>query len=147
MRKTVVFICTIIISICTVYVGGCSKTSKSAKTEYNIECTLDGYALSATQNVCFINNTENVIEELKFNLFANAFRKNAKFSPISAQYLSRAYPNGMSYGDMKISQVEVDGKSANYQVCGQDENILQVNLEKQIFPDEKVIVMIKFTVN
>ncbi len=145
MKKIAIFICSLILSFSAIYVGGCSKQTNAKLTEYNIECTLDDYTLSATQNVCFINNTDNVLKQLKFNLFGNAFRKDAVFSPISAQYLSRAYPNGESYGEMEITQVEVDGASANYEICGQDKNILSVELGKQIFPDERANITIKFT--
>ena len=147
MKKTAIFIYVLLISICSIYVGGCSKAEKAKLTEYDIECTLDGHTLSATQKVSYINNTESAIDELKFNLFANAFRKDAVFSPISAQYLSRAYPNGMSYGDININQVYVDDKSASYEICGKDKNILSVNLGKQLFPDEKINLTIKFELN
>ncbi|MBE7081921.1 MAG: M1 family metallopeptidase [Clostridiales bacterium] len=147
MRKTALFVCTLILSICSIYMGGCIDKEKANLTEYNIECTLDGYNLSATESVGFINNTDNVLTELKFNLFANAFRKDALFSPISAQYLSRAYPNGMSYGEISISKVDVDGKDAEFDICGQDKNILSVKLGKTIYPDERVNITIKFSVS
>ncbi len=147
MKKTVVLICALLLSVCAVYMGGCKVASKNGLTEYNIECTLDGYTLNAVEHVCFVNNTENVLDELKFNLYANAFRKDAFFSPISEQYLSRAYPNGMSYGEIIIQKVDIDGKIASFEICGQDKNILSVKLGKQIFPDEKINLTIKFSLN
>ncbi len=147
MKKTIVFVCAIILSFCAVFVGGCSNRSKADLTEYEIKCTLDGYLLSATEKVCYVNNTDSALEELKFNLFANAFRKDALYSPISAQYMSRAYPNGISYGEMTINSVDIDGKNADFDICGKDKNILSVKLGKQIFPDERVDLTIKFTVS
>ncbi len=147
MKKTALFICTLVLAFSVIYVGGCSVTSKLELTEYDIECTLEDYTLSANQKVNFINNTDNVLDELKFNLYANAFRKGALYSPIASQYLSRAYPNGISYGEIRIESVLVEGKSADYEVCGQDKNILSVKLGKQIFPDEKVQITIKFSLS
>ncbi len=147
MKKTALIICTFILAFCSVFVGGCNYSSNRALTEYNIECTLDGNILSARQNVCFVNNTESTIEKLTFNLYANAFRDGASYSPISAQYLSRAYPNGISYGGISINKVEVDKKSADYEICGKDKNLLSIMLGKQIYPDEKVEIVIEFTLS
>ena len=147
MKKTTVFICAIFLLFCSVFTFGCANRQKERLSSYEIECTLEGYNLSAKQKVCYVNNTQSVIEELKFNLFANAFRKGALNSPIASQYLSRAYPNGLSYGEMEIQKVEVEGKSATHEICGQDKNVLSVKLGKQVFPDESINLVIKFSVS
>ena len=148
MKKTAVFICcAIVLLFCSAFAFGCGGLEQEKLSSYEIECTLDGYTLSAKQKVCYVNNTQNVIEELKFNLFANAFRKDALNSPIAPQYLSRAYPNGLSYGEMNIQNVEVEGKNATFEICGQDKNVLLVKLGKQVFPDESINLVIKFSVS
>ena len=88
MKKTALIICALILSVSVIFAGGCYNQSKANLTEYHIKCTLEDNSLSATENVCFINHTKSALTELKFNLFANAFRKDASFSPISAQRTS-----------------------------------------------------------
>ncbi len=125
--------------------SGCKQYSN--RTSYEINCTLDGYILNGEQTVKFFNDTENTFSELKFNLYANAFRKDAKYSPIGAQYTSRAYPNGFSYGEISINNTAVENQSADFRVEGVDQNILTIPLSKEIFPDECVSVTIDYTLN
>ena len=96
MKKIITFCLCLITLFSVICVGGCSST-ESARTKYQIDCELDGHTLKATQTVEFFNNSDNVVEELKFNLFANAYRKGALYSPVSAQHLSKSYPNGINY--------------------------------------------------
>ena len=133
MKKTVLFLAILLSFVSVFGLTGC-KNGKSDRTTYTIDCTLTGYDLTATERVDFYNSTDTALTEIKFNLFGNAFRKDAKFSPISAQYTSRAYPNGISYGDMKIDGVFFGEKPLQYQVCGEDLNVLDVKLENQVFP-------------
>ncbi len=116
------------------------------KTTYDIEAQVSGDTLSGRETVTFFNDTENSFTSLKFNLYANAFRENAAVSPISAQYYYKAYENGESYGNTEIKAVYIGEKEAEFSVAGTDENILEVKLFGELFPDEKVSVTIEFTV-
>ncbi len=129
----------------TFNIVGCGQ--KSILTEYLITCELNGNVLDGVERVDFYNNTDNAIYELKFNLFGNAFRKGAKYSPIAPQYTSRAYPNGLSYGDMTVKQVKSGGKDLSFSIGGEDQNILIVVLEKEIYPEERADVEIFYTLN
>ena len=122
----------------------CSQTPKSC-VSYQIECELEGEILHGKQTVTFINVTDNVINSLKFNLFGNAFRKGATFTPIAEQYKYRAYPSGVNYGEMVINQVRFQNRAQDFEIGGQDQNILIVPLENQLYPDESVSVQIDFT--
>ena len=117
----------------------------SKKTEYRIDCEFDGKTVSGTEEVVFYNDTDNVFSELKFNLFANAFRQNAKFSPVSAQYRYQAYKWGDSYGGIEISEVQVNGEVVDFKIGGEDANILIVPLNAELFPNEKAVVEITFS--
>ncbi len=123
--------------------AGCSASS-SARTKYEINCTLEQNLLTGKEKVEFTNFTDNTLTELKFNLFGNAFRNDATFKPIATQYTSRAYPHGLSYGEMKINGVKLNGEGVEYQICGQDKNILSIPLGEELFPDERVCVEIEF---
>ena len=114
------------------------------RTTYQIECEFDGEAVTGTETASFYNFTDNSFGELKFNLFANAFRKGAKYSPISAQYHYQAYKQGESYGGTEISEVRIDGEKTEFTVGGEDMNILIVPLKKEVFPNERATVEIDF---
>ena len=81
---------------------------------------------------------------LKFNIFGNAFRKDALFSPISNQYASRAYYDGYDYGNMEIIKVKQGDEDLPFEICGQDQNILAVTLKNDVFPDESVNIYIEY---
>ncbi len=146
MKKTAILICTIVLLFSTI-VCGCSNSANGQTTFYDITCELDGQTLKGSETVEFTNTSNNVIDQLRFNLFGNAFRKGAIYSPISAQYMDKSYPNGVSYGSMQIEKVCIGDKNADFNIGGIDENILVIDLGKEIFPDEKVCVTIDFTLN
>ena len=146
MKKITVLICSFILLFVT-FAFGCNEKEQSFNVSYEIAVELDGHTLRGSESVDFTNTSNNVISELKFNLFGNAFRKGALYSPISAQYMDKAYPNGVSYGNMQIENAFVSNKQADFSIGGVDENVLIVKLDKELFPDEKVSVKIDFTLN
>ena len=145
MKKTgLSFLLAIAFALCFLpFYLGCKSTPKN--TTYNITCSLENNVLQGVERVDFYNDTDNAYSELKFNLFGNAFRKDAVYKPISNQYLARAYPNGLSYGDMKIKSVKQGGKPIDFYIGGQDENVLCVKLLGEVFPNERACVEIEFT--
>lgn len=98
--------------------------------------------LTGTVDFDYYNNTDNEITDLKFNLYGNAFRENAKYKPVSETYRSKAYYAGLSYGGMQIGNVE---NCAGWTVGGEDENILTVNLLSSVYPEERVQIKISYT--
>ena len=141
---TLFFCLLLILSSCVV--TGCTNL-KSNNTLYDIECEYEEGVLTSTCTVNYYNNTENAFSELKFNLYGNAFRKDAKYPAISSLYSHIAYPNGKSYGEIIIENVEVDGKTSNFAITGIDQNILVVNLNGEVFPEERCVVKINYTLN
>ena len=99
--------------------------------------------LSAEMTVCYTNGTETALEELKFELWANAYREGATYSPVSELYSPAAYYKGKSYGCMEIQSVE---GGAEYSVGGEDENILTVALCEPLYPNETVELKMTYTV-
>lgn len=145
MKKTAIFL-SLILSLCTLFIAtSCSKRVKTSS--YEITAELDGSVLTGSENVTFYNSSDTAIEYLKFNLYPNAFRENAKYSPILSQYKTVAYPDGASYGDMQINSVTYNGENLSREICGQDQNVLKVYLQSILYPEESVTVTIDFTVN
>lgn len=141
MKKLLPFIL-VFSALLSAFGAGCGE--KTARTRYTIECELVGNELTGREKVEFYNFTDNAFSELKFNLFGNAFRKGAAYSPISRQYESKAYPSGKNYGGMEISGVGCEGDKLAYEICGADENILNVKLKEEVFPNESVSVTIEY---
>ena len=144
MKKLAVVL-SIIICICGVIVCSSCQSSQKNRTTYDIKAEFMGDTITATQTVDFYNDTQTVIEGLKFNLFASAYRKDAKYSPISTQNLSQAYYNGLSYGDITIEKTLASGKEVQFSIVGEDKNILLIPVQ-EVFPEERVVVKIDFTV-
>ena len=97
--KKFTLVLAIILLLCVCPFAGC-KSEKVERTLYEIEVQLDGKTLRGKQSVTAYNDTETALSELKFNLFANAFRKDAKYSPVASQHTAQSYYNGVSYGDI-----------------------------------------------
>ena len=136
-----IFCCLASISIYT----GCVKDENKI-SEYKIDVVLEGNRIKGLEEFTYYNETECAISQLKFNLYANAFRKGAKYSPIGEQYISSAYKNGISYGDIQITSVTNGKENLNYSVSGEDENVLVVDLMAEIFPSEKTTVVIEYVI-
>lgn len=122
----------------------CGKNNEVALSSYNIFVIYDEEAqsLSGTVDFSFYNSYENEFTDLKFNLYGNAFRQGATFSPVSETYESRAYYAGASYGGMEITNVE---NCAGWNISGEDENILTVNLLEPLYPEQRISIKISYT--
>lgn len=121
---------------------GCDKVVDTY-TGYEItaEYVPETGTIAGVMKLTFENPTDEELTELSFQLYPNAYRKDALYKPISATYESVAYYKGMSYGEMSIYSVH---GSKNWEIMGEDENILNVYLEKSLFPGEKVVLDIGF---
>lgn len=120
----------------------CKKT-QNAYTRYEItaEYIPESRSVTGAVKFTFENPTQNELSVLKFQMYPNAYRKNALYRPVSAVYSGSAYYNGESYGGMVISSVN---GAKNWEVMGEDENILYVFLEHSLFPGDKVVLDIGF---
>lgn len=144
MKKTCAWLLSILCCLGTLPIFlGCKKI-QNAHTRYEIiaEYVPENNMLTGALKVTFENPTDNEMDVLKFQLYPNAYRKGALCSPIRAADKELAYPKGESYGEMVISSVN-GGK--NWEIMGEDQNILYVFLEKPLYPTEKVVLDIGFT--
>jgi len=112
-----------------------------SRYEITAEYSPENKTLAGTVKVTFENTTDNELSVLKFQLYPNAYRKDALYQSISTAYSTSAYYKGESYGEMVISSVN---GSKNWEVMGEDENILYAYLERSLFPGDKVVLDIGF---
>ena len=124
----------------------CGCKQEQTINGYDIKVELNGNVISGTEDVFFYNDTENSFKELKFNLYANAFRQDAKFKPINSAQNHQAYYSGESYGNVVIKSVSKNQTPLEFSVTGEDQNILCVVLPEEIFPNESVNVTIEYSI-
>ena len=109
--------------------------------EINAEYREDACAVSGTAKVTFSNGYEKELEEIKFNLYPNAYRKNALYPAVGEGERGSAYYSGESYGEITITSVN-GGKG--WVVEGADENILSVALIRPLSKGEEITLDISF---
>lgn len=118
------------------------------KNEYKLSLTYNEteHTLSGEQIVRYVNNTGKVLTNACFHLYANNFSKGAVNKPVSENNISKAYPNGFSEGHIEIKKVLVNNKNANFELTGDDENILDVKFNVALQPTALHEIYIKFVV-
>lgn len=126
--------------------NGCGQKQNKDISNYQITASLEDNKITGNVKLDFYNPTDNAFKELKFNLFANAYRKDAKYSPISAGRHYQCYYEGESYGGIEIISVKDDSATLEYSIKGVDKNVLVVNLSEEVFPGERTIVEIDYVI-
>lgn len=107
---------------------------------------LEEHVLEGKEVVGFYNYTDTVLTQAYLHLYPNAFRQGAKASVVSLANRDKAYPNGESYGEIKIESVSMGEIYLSHKIGGEDENILIVEFGKEFFPDELIEFEIGFSV-
>lgn len=126
--------------------NGCDKGKSIDRHRYEITAEYSDGVITASETVYYYNNTESEIAELKFNLYANAFRKDAKYTPVTAEQRPLCYYDGVDYGYISILGVYVSDEEVGFEITGRDENVLKVPLEVSVYPLETVQVTVNFKV-
>ena len=142
MKKLSLFL---VVMLCLpLFLVGCDG-QKETTNSYKIFATYDDQAqtLTCEQEVNFYNQTENALQELCFFLYANSFAEGQ--TPVSKANFNKAYPNGKSYGNITITGVEVDGNACDFAIS-ENKNILSLDLGRELFPNESVLVCLKYVV-
>lgn len=128
---------------------GCSQINTyDTLTSYKIDATLNDQdkTVTASQTVKYVNTSPVEIGEALFHLYPAAYREGAKVPPVSERETASAYPDGMSYGNITVTEVAVGGAGKDVIVTGDDQNILSVPLGSGLLPGESVTIDMKFTV-
>lgn len=134
-----IFIC--FLPLCLV---GCEQEKQL--NSYIIDAVYDeqNHSLSCQQTVTYVNNSNNVLDELCFFLYANSFEEGKRVVPTS--YENRAYPNGESFGSIDMKCIKINGTDSDFLVSDA-KNILTIMLEKELFPNESVVVDLEYVVD
>lgn len=125
----------------TTFVSCKKRNDGYTRYEITAEYAPANKALTGAVKVTFQNGYDKELSLLKFQLYPNAYRKDALYKPVSSAYQTSAYYNGESYGEIVISSVN---GCKNWEVMGEDENILYVYLERALYPGDRVVLDIGF---
>ena len=144
MKKTFAIAAAAALTLSLIPMTACKSTAEQARSAYCINVAYDeaGRTLTGTVDFTYYNDTDNEISDLSFALWGNAYRKGAKYSPVSDADSAKAYYAGVSYGGEQIEKVE---NCASWEIAGEDENVLNVTLNQPVYPDQTANVCIYYT--
>ncbi len=144
MRKFVCLVLGSAVAVSALGLAACHKPSPS-RCRYTIEAEYTAATRTlAAQMQVVVPNTSNVpLSELKFQLWANAYREGAKYAPVSELFSRAAYYGGKSYGETEIKGVS---GVESFSVGGEDDNILTLRLRSPLEPGDSVSVGVDFDV-
>ncbi len=138
--------------LCMPIFYGCGKQNNKVEAKqnehiYNLDVKLNDSekCLNVVENLTFNNFSNKDLTEIKLNVYPNAYRKGAKFKVVP-EYQTDAYPNGESYGGIEILSVGEQIDEANYEICGDDSNILKIKLVEPLKSKNKILITITYNV-
>lgn len=151
MRKFIIsFVCISIFAFVGILFCGCNNKIEFIKdlSSYNMEVFFDENlnTLKVEQETTYYNDSDANLSNLKFHLYPNAFREGAKAKVVSISNQKKAYPNDISYGNITFSNVLKDNKECDYEIDGEDLNILKIKLETKLEPYDKVKIEFEYEV-
>ncbi len=146
------FICIIFASFIVLSCTGCKKDDDLTQlaqnlTNYDISIDLDCETKQAnvSQKVEYINNSTDLLSEIKFHLYPQYFKEGATSTVISSTKLSNAYPHGMSYAEFEISRLQTNGIDQNITYENEFNGILNVKLDKDLLPNSTTTIEIDYS--
>lgn len=148
MKKYIFIIVLVFVGLITFAACTNSLSVAGEISEYTQDLVLDyeNKTLLGKQVVNYYNDSSDTLPMLKFHLYPNAFRENAKASVVSQANFERAYPNGKSYGKIDIKDVSHINNNLEFVIDGTDENILTVTLSEPLLPQSRYGIEISFEV-
>lgn len=150
MKKTAtLFLC--IMTTFFVFSGCATKLEKELKKEsknlsnYAIEIEYADHALTATQNIDYINSSDVYFDKIYMHLYPNNFSKGATNTPVSTLNMKKAYPNGFSEGHITINNLKVNNNQQDVVLSGTDYDILEVDVGN-LAPNDRISIDIEYSV-
>ena len=145
-------LCVLVVFCCfsTFSFSGCSnnelkKASKNL-TSYAISAEFNNELkqISATETIVFYNNTDTELEYLCLHLYPRAFREGAVVKPYTSLTSATCFPNGINFGDLVVLKVRVNANTKDFELIGEDEDILKINFGFKLSKKKSVQIEIVF---
>ena len=134
----------------TISLVGCKKNEleKQSKniTAYSISAEFNDELkqISATETIVFYNNTESELEYLCLHLYPRAFREGAVVKPYTQLTSATCFPNGVNFGDLLVLEVKVNAEKKDFELIGEDEDILKINFGFKLTKKKSIQIEIVF---
>lgn len=131
---------------------GCKKNKTDLSTicenlsTYTLDIDFDANTKKAQviESVNYVNNTDDILKQVKFHLYPQFFKENATNCVISSTKLNQAYPNGLNYAEFEIERVKIEQIDIIPTYEGEHNNILCLNLAESLMPEKEILISIHF---
>ena len=97
------------------------------------------HTLAVNQTTTYINHSNQMLFDIKFHLYGNAFQKNAAYPAVAPSEVERAYPDGFDAGYTKVTTPHI-------LIGGEDNTVITIPLEKGLKSGESIDVDLQYTV-
>lgn len=101
--------------------------------------------LMCNQEITYMNNSNIELDKLYFHIYPNAFSKK-EFVPFEESDMQKAYPNGFNEGYINIKKISSNNNNLKYNISGEKEDILEIELNEKINPKEKISINIDYNI-
>lgn len=143
-------LCIIFCIVCVSPLAGCAnseldKVSKNLSS-YAICAEFDdeNKQVSATETIVYYNTTGSELEYICLHLYPRAFRENSTIKPYTSLTTASCFPNGISFGDIVILKVKVNMETKDFELVGEDEDILKIDFGFKLKDKKSVQIEIEF---
>lgn len=152
--RTSYFLILCITCITLSFLSGCySKTSlldelSINKNNYflNVDIDCENKIVNVKQEVEYTNSLPEVaLKNLQFHIYPKAFTEGIINRPVSSLNEKKAYPNGVSYGDVEIKKVCLENEEVECDYLNADKDILSINLSEELYYNDSVKVSMEYT--
>jgi hypothetical protein len=116
---------------------------------YDIDCRVDTatHQIEASQKVTFTNNSQQELNEVYFHVYPHR-----KYTEAEKEFMLRfagyfkidLYPEGFQTGDLKIKNIQADGRDLAFEYQGSDQTILKVKLAQPLEKGETLVLNLDF---
>ncbi|WP_455543535.1 M1 family metallopeptidase [Intestinibacter sp.] len=101
--------------------------------------------IECNHNITYVNNTGRTLDKLYMHIYPNAFL-DSKICPFEKEEMDQAYPNGFNKGYIDILNILNGDSKLKYNIEGDKNDILEVELDKKLQKGEKYSIDIKYKV-
>lgn len=133
--------CALLIASLILPLCACEKQEQQKNTTYSIWLDIAEDKIYCTQSVYFVNDSEYPLEDLVFNVYANAY-DSTKPLPCTSQEEQDAYPNGISFGKFQLKEVYGEFDSYDFD---SEKDIITVTLKEDLLPAQDITIDFVYT--
>jgi len=111
--------------------------------EIDVELLVEKNQIVGGQRVIFINNSEDNLKEIYFNLYPNAFKEKETAPALFSEGIKN---DNYTPGFIEIKGLKLEGKKTNYEISGKGETLLKIPLEEPLRPGEAIDIELNYLI-